>query len=175
MPELMDIQLKEELNELVSLVSEIDYEKDDFQMFQRAGALAFNDLVEEFTRTGTCKNKALLALVFVRLADLQVRDYAMGFTTTENLGTISSMWQWLVAIVPSEHIAPVASLYSAVSYEQGEGALADKLLDQALAAQSSYPLALLLRRVYAAGWPAESFATMRKDLHPKVCAALFSE
>ena len=99
----------------------------------------------------------------------------MGFTTTENLGTISSMWQWLVAIVPSERIAPVASLYSAVSYEQGEGALADKLLDQALAAQGSYPLALLLRRVYAAGWPAESFATMRKELHPKVCAALFSE
>ena len=175
MAEVMDTQLKEELNELVSLVSEIDYEKDDFQLFQRAGALAFNDLVEEFTRTGTCKNKALLALVFVRLADLQVRDYAMGFTSTENLGTISSMWQWLVAIVPSEHMAPVATLYSAVSYEQGEGALADKLLDQALAAQSSYPLALLLRRVYAAGWPAESFATMRKDLHPNVCAALFSE
>ena len=175
MAEVMDTQLKEELNELVSLVSEIDYEKDDFQLFQRAGALAFNDLVEEFTRTGTCKNKALLALVFVRLADLQVRDYAMGFTTTENLGTISSMWQWLVAIVPSEQSAPVASVYSAVSYEQGEGALADKLLDQALAAQGSYPLALLLRRVYAAGWPAESFATMRKDLHPKVCAALFSE
>ena len=175
MAEVMDTQLKEELNELVSLVSEIDYEKDDFQLFQRAGALAFNDLVEEFTRTGTCKNMALLALVFVRLADLQVRDYAMGFTTTENLGTISSMWQWLVAIVPSEHMAPVATLYSAVSYEQGEGALADKLLDQALAAQSSYPLALLLRRVYAAGWPAESFATMRKDLHPNVCAALFSE
>ena len=71
MAEVMDI----ELNELVSLVSEIDYEQGDFQMFQRAGALAFNDLVEEFTRTGTCKNKALLALVFVRLADLQVRDY----------------------------------------------------------------------------------------------------
>ena len=85
------------------------------------------------------------------------------------------MWQWLLSIVPSEHIAPVASLYSAVSYEQGEGALAVKLLDQALDAQSAYPLALLLRRVYAAGWPAESFATMRKELHPKVCAALFSE
>jgi hypothetical protein len=62
MYEVMDIQLKEELSELVSLVSEIDYEQGDFQMFQRAGALAFNDLVEEFTRTGTCKNKALLAL-----------------------------------------------------------------------------------------------------------------
>ena len=175
MTELMDFELKEELNELVSLVSEIDYEKDDFQLLQRAGALAFNDLVEEFTRTGTCKNKALLALVFVRLADLQVRDYAMGFTTTENSETLSSMWQWLLAIVPSEHFAPIASLYSAVSYEQGEGALAMKLLDQALVAQRTYPLALLLRRVYAAGWPAMSFATMRKDLHPKVCAALFSE
>jgi hypothetical protein len=101
MTELMDFELKEELNELVSLVSEIDYEQGDFQMFQRAGALAFNDLVEEFTRTRTCKNKALLALVFVRLADLQVRDYAMGFTTSENIETVSLMWRWLLEIAPS--------------------------------------------------------------------------
>ena len=171
MTELLDV----ELIELVGLVSEIDYEGDGFSVMQRAGALAFNDLLANFTKDGTCKDKALIALVLVRLNDLQVRDYAMGFTTTENIGAISSMWQWLLSIVPSEHIAPVASLYSAVSYEQGEGALAVKLLDQALAAQSAYPLALLLRRVYAAGWPAESFATMRKELHPKVCAALFSE
>ena len=171
MPELMDI----ELNELVSLVSEIDYENGDFQLLQRAGALAFNDLVEEFTRTGSCKNKALLALVFVRLADLQVRDYAMGFTTTENIETISSMWRWLLEIAPSGHVAPVAALYSAISYERGDGELAVNTLDKALADQKSYPLALLLRRVYAANWPPESFATMRKDLHPKVCAALFSE
>lgn len=175
MTELMDIELKEELNELVSLVSEIDYENGDFQMLQRAGALAFNDLVEEFTRTGTCKNKALLALVFVRLADLQVRDYAMGFTTTENIEILNSMWCWLLEIAPIGQIAPVASLHSAVSYERGDNDLAEKTLNRAIADQSAYPLALLLHRVYAAGWPAESFATMRKDLHPKVCAALFSE
>jgi len=171
MPELMDV----ELNELVSLVSEIDYENGDFQLLQRAGALAFNDLVEEFTRTGSCKNKALLALVFVRLADLQVRDYAMGFTTTENIETISSMWRWLLEIAPSGHVAPVAALYSAIRYERGDGELAVNTLDRAFADQKSYPLALLLRRVYAANWPPESFAAMRKDLHPKVCAALFSE
>ena len=171
MTELMDI----ELNELVSLVSEIDYETGDFQLLQRAGALAFNDLVEEFTRTGTCKNKALLALVFVRLADLQVRDYAMGFTTTENIETVSSMWRWLLEIAPNGHVAPIAALYSAISYERGDGELAVSALDKAFADQPSYPLALLLRRVYAANWPPESFATMRKDLHPKVCAALFSE
>ena len=171
MTELMDI----ELNELVSLVSEIDYETGDFQLLQRAGALAFNDLVEEFTRTGSCKNKALLALVFVRLADLQVRDYAMGFTTTENIETVSSMWRWLHEIAPNGHVAPVAALYSAISYERGDSELAVNTLDKAFADQPSYPLALLLRRVYAANWPPESFATMRKDLHPKVCAALFSE
>jgi hypothetical protein len=171
MPELMDL----ELNELVSLVSEIDYESGDFQLLQRAGALAFNDLVEEFTRTGTCKNKALLALVFVRLADLQVRDYAMGFTTPENIETVSSMWRWLLEIVPNGHIAPVAALHSAISYEQGNGEIALISLAKALEDQKSYPLALLLSRVYAANWPPESFATMRKDLHPKVCAALFSE
>ena len=171
MTELMDI----ELNEFVSLVSEIDYETGDFQSLQRAGALAFNDLVEEFTRTGTCKNKALLALVFVRLADLQVRDYAMGFTTCENIETVSSMWRWLLEIAPSGHVAPVAALFSAISYERGDGELAVNTLDKAFADQKSYPLALLLRRVYAANWPPESFATMRKDLHPKVCAALFSE
>jgi hypothetical protein len=171
MTELMNI----ELNELVSLVSEIDYESDGFQLVQRAGAMAFNDLVDEFSRTGTCKNKALLALVFVRLADLQVRDYAMGFTTSENIETVSSMWRWLLEIAPSGQIAPVAALHSAISYEQGKGELALASLAKALEDQKSYPLALLLRRVYAANWPPESFATMRKDLHPKVCAALFSE
>jgi hypothetical protein len=99
----------------------------------------------------------------------------MGFTTTENIETVSSMWQWLLEIAPSGHIAPVAALYSAISYEQGNNKLAVNILDQAFADQKSYPLALLLRRVYAANWPPESFATMRKDLHPKVCAALFSE
>ena len=179
MTELIDSQLNkesnEELTELVSLVSEIDYENSDFQLLQRAGALAFNDLVAEFTLTGTCKNKALLALVFVRLADLQVRDYAMGFTTTENIEIVNSMWQWLLEIAPSGHVAPVAALYSAISYERGDSKLAVETLEQAVADQQSYPLALLLRRVYAANWPPESFATMRKDLHPKVCAALFSE
>ena len=171
MTELMDV----ELIELVSLVSEIDYEKDGFQLLQRAGAMALNDLVDEFTRTGTCKNKALLALVFVRLADLQVRDYAMGFTTSENIETVSSMWRWLLEIAPSGQIAPVAALHSAISYEQGKSEIALASLALAIEDQKTYPLALLLRRVYAANWPPESFATMRKDLHPKVCAALFSE
>jgi len=69
----------------------------------------------------------------------------------------------------------VAALFSAISYERGDGALAARALERAFNDDSNYPLAKLLRRVYTAGWPPESFANMRLELHPKICAALFSE
>ena len=171
MTELLDV----ELNELVGLVTEIDYEASDFTVAQRAGALAFNDLLANFTKDGTCKDKALIALVLVRLNDLQVRDYAMGITDSENIEYLFNLWRWLLQIAPVGYLAPVASLYSAVSYEKGDKELALASLEQALTDDPKYPLALLLMRVYLAGWPAESFASMRKELHPKVCAALFNE
>ncbi|MDA2997454.1 MAG: hypothetical protein O3C24_03585 [Actinomycetota bacterium] len=37
----------------------------------------------------------------------------------------------------------------------------------------NYPLALLLRRVFSAAWPSSSFAAMRAELHPRICATLF--
>lgn len=171
MPDVLDI----ELSSLINNVKEIDYEKDGYQLLQRAAALAFNDLVETFANEGICKDKALIALVLVRLRDLQVRDYAMGFTNSENIHVLSEMWGWLLSITPAGYIAPVASLFSAINYEKGDEQLASRLLDQGLGDDSTYPLAKLLRRVYAAGWPAGSFATMRKELHPKVCASLFNE
>ena len=99
----------------------------------------------------------------------------MGITDSENIEYLFNMWRWLLQIAPAGYLAPIASLYSAVSYEKGDNELALAALEQALVDDPQYPLALLLRRVYLAGWPAESFATMRKELHPKVCAALFSE
>jgi hypothetical protein len=60
-----------------------------------------------------------------------------------------------------------------MAYENGDGALAQKALDRALADDERYPLAGLLRRVFNAGWPPESFATMRAELHPKVLASIY--
>jgi hypothetical protein len=57
--------------------------------------------------------------------------------------------------------------------QTGESDLAHNALDTAFADQSDYPLAILLRRVFYANWPVESFAAMRAQLHPKICAALF--
>jgi hypothetical protein len=99
----------------------------------------------------------------------------MGITDAENIETLWSMWRWVLRIAPKGYVAPIASLFSAVSYEKGDGALAQRSLDRAFDDDPKYPLAKLLRRVYAAGWPPESFTRMRADLHPKVCASLFGE
>jgi hypothetical protein len=39
-------------------------------------------------------------------------------------------------------------------------------------ADEKYSLAQLIKRVIGAGWPAEMFAEMRKELHPKVLETL---
>jgi hypothetical protein len=164
-----------ELAKLVKAIKEIDYESDNQKLLQRVGALAVNDLAGTFARDGICEDKKLIALVIARLQDLQVRDYAMGITDAENIETLWSMWRWVLRIAPKGYVAPIASLFSAVSYEKGDGALAQRSLDRAFDDDPKYPLAKLLRRVYAAGWPPESFARMRADLHPKVCASLFGK
>jgi hypothetical protein len=60
-----------------------------------------------------------------------------------------------------------------MAYERGEGALAHKGLDRGLGDDDQYSLAHLLRRVFTAGWPPQSFSAMRIELHPKVVAAIF--
>ena len=164
-----------ELLKAIKKVKPIDYKAPRPVLLQRAGALALNGLTDEFARKGFSDDKKLIALVLVRLLDLQVRDYAMGITDSENIETLWSMWRWLLRIAPIGYIAPVAALFSAISYERGDGALATRALERAFADDANYPLAKLLRRVYAAGWPPESFANMRLELHPKICTALFSE
>ena len=170
-PEKEDI----ELLKLIKKVPRIDYQKEGHLALQREGALAVNDLAGIFARDGICLDKNLIALVIARLQDLQVRDYAMGITDSENIETLWSMWRWLLKIAPKGFIAPIAALFSAVSYEKGDGAMAQRALDRAFVDDMRYPLAKLLRRVFAAGWPPESFANMRKELHPKICANLFQE
>ena len=153
----------------------IAYASDNVVELQQQGALAVNDLIREFTENGIVKDKKLLALVLVRLNDVQVRDYAMGVTSIENAQTLQSLWRWLMRVAPAGYIAPVATLFAASSYELGDGALAQRALQRALDDDSRYPLAKLLRRVFAAGWPPAQFAEMRAELHPKVYATLFPQ
>ena len=165
----------EELLAELKKVKRINYSKDEVKKLQREGALAVNDLAAEFAEKGFSSNKALIALVLTRLHDLQVRDYAMGIVCEENIETLWSMWKYLLVMAPKGYVAPVATLFSAINYEKGDGSMASKSLERAFSDDVNYPLAKLLRRVYAAGWPPDSFAKMRGELHPKVIAALFGQ
>jgi hypothetical protein len=165
----------DQLTTALGKVRTINYEKAGVHQLQQAGAWAVDRLVSGFAHDGFIRDYDLLALVLVRLDDLTVRDYAMGLVTPENIDSVWALWRAVLKIAPKGFIAPVATLFSAVSYERGDGALATRALDRAFADDLRYPLAVLMRRVYAAGWPAHSFAAMRSELHPKICATLFGE
>lgn len=163
----------DQLLESIGSIELIDYEKDPIS-FQRQGASAVDQFIDEFKAHGLVKDKALIALLLVRLKDLQVRDYALGSVSAESLDLYFSAWRWLLRIAPMGYIAPVANLFAAVAYERGDGALAQRALDRADSDDKSYAMSKLLRQVFNSGWAPNSFAEMRSELHPKICSELFS-
>jgi hypothetical protein len=158
----------------LELLNEIDYRHDP-KPEQREGVDALNALIATFGHEEFTPDPAKIALLLIRLRDLQVRDFALGCMEREDLAKHVEMWRWVVRIAPTRFLAPPATLLSAISYEVGDHALATSSLEQALEADGQYPLALLLKRVFSAGWPAETFATMRTELHPKITSAIFDE
>ena len=146
------------LEDAVSNISEINYERDNVLRQQRLGAIAVNELVARFSADSDVDDNELIALVLVRFKDLQVRDYAMGLATEENKDQLFNLWYWLMNIAPTGYIAPVACIFAACAYESGESDLAQKALDKAFSDLPAYPLGLLLRRVFQAAWPADSLA-----------------
>jgi hypothetical protein len=146
---------------------------DDLNQKQRDGASAVIDLGLLYEDGRGSSDPDLVVQVIGRLSDIQVRDFALGIHNEENIDLYWSMWRELLRIAPVGFVAPIASIFAAISYESGQGALAHKALDRALLDNPGYSLALLLRRVFSAGWPATSFIQMRQQLHPKVAAAIF--
>lgn len=155
----------------------ITAENPKLSSLQRLGAVSVIDLASRFIAGSVGANiesdQELSARVLGALNDIQVRDFALGSHTDATHEIYWQMWRYLLRIAPIGFVAPVATLFAATSYERGEGALAQRALDRAAADDATYSLTSLLRRVFSAGWPPESFATMRKELHPKVCAGIF--
>ena len=151
----------------------VSSDSEEIQELQRDGATAIIDLVGEYREGRGAEDRELAARVIGRLSDIQVRDFALGSHTDESADYYWAMWRDLLRIAPRGFVAPVACLFAAMAYERGEGALAHKGLDRGLGDDDQYSLAHLLRRVFTAGWPPQSFSAMRIELHPKVVAAIF--
>ena len=151
----------------------VSSDSEEIQELQRDGATAIIDLVGEYREGRGAEDRELAARVIGRLSDIQVRDFALGSHTDESADCYWAMWRDLLRIAPRGFVAPIACLFAAMAYERGEGALAHKGLDRGLGDDDQYSLAHLLRRVFTAGWPPQSFSAMRTELHPKVVAAIF--
>ena len=151
----------------------VSSDAEDINDLQRDGATAVIDLAGEYREGRGAEDRELAARIIGRLSDIQVRDFALGSHSDETADFYWAMWRDLLRIAPRGFVAPVASLFASMAYERGEGALAHKALDRALHDDDHYSLALLLRRVFTAGWPPQSFSAMRAELHPKVVAGIF--
>jgi len=151
----------------------ISSDAEEINDLQRDGATAVIDLAGEYREGRGAEDRELAARVIGRMSDIQVRDFSLGSHTEETADFYWQMWRDLLLIAPRGFVAPIASVFASMAYERGEGALAHKALDRALADDDQYSLALLLRRVFTAGWPPESFTAMRAELHPKVVAGIF--
>jgi hypothetical protein len=140
---------------------------------RRDGVETLELLIDEYRLGHGARDRTLVARMIGRMSDVQLRDYALGIHSEDTYDLYFSMWRELMRLAPRGFVAPIACIVAAMSYESGDGALAQKALDRAFSDDEMYPLAGLLRRVFNAGWPPESFAQMRAELHPKVVATIF--
>ena len=151
---------------LVELGSLVDNKE---QSVQRVGAR----LVEQyFASSSTEQGDEVVVNVLYYLTDIQVRDYALGLVDVSKADTLIPALTHLMELAPTdtEYMNAPASILAALYYEMEDKDNAYLALSNA---QHNYSLSTLLRRVFGSGWPAEAFASMRAELHPKVTAGIF--
>jgi hypothetical protein len=169
-PQSHDLEWSDEVNRFY-----IAGDAETINDLRRNGVETMELLLDEFRMGYGPRDKSLVARMIGRMSDVQVRDYALGVHDEDSYDLFFSMWRELIRLAPRGFVSPIACIVAAMAYESGDGALAQKALDRALADDEKYPLAQLLRRVFNAGWPPESFAQMRNELHPKVIATIFED
>ncbi|MEY4455567.1 MAG: hypothetical protein RIQ45_1090 [Actinomycetota bacterium] len=166
--------LAKDLNWKAQVVSfRVDPDANNLNELQRDGAESILLLADFYSQNGFCKDYDLMARVLGRLSDIQVRDFALGCHTDQTINSYWAMWRDLLRIAPPKFVAPVASVFASIAYENGEGALAHRALDRAIEDDPEHSLARLLRRVFSSGWPPSGFAQLRSELHPRVTATIF--
>ena len=140
---------------------------------QRVGAR----MIDTFISTWDADNKPdveATANMLYYLTDIQVRDYALGILDAYDADDTEQALTYLMEQAPTDsaYINAPAALLAQFYYEYGRK---DDAYTSLSNAQENYSLALLLFRVFNAGWAPEGFARMREELHPQVVKNIFGE
>jgi tetratricopeptide (TPR) repeat protein len=132
---------------------------------------ALDSILDSFQDSRMIEETAIKTATIGIAESVQIRDYALG-AIGKALDCEDSL-SFITAIqLLGQDSAALEAIRGAYLYELGNTAEANKALDKALELQNGHSLALLLRRVFSAGWPPASFVAMRRELHPRVEAGL---
>jgi hypothetical protein len=158
-------------DQLVELGTLVDNQETSVQ---RVGARLIESYFNTFNDDEQPLDVEQAANILYYLTDIQVRDYALGLLDKDKSDRIIPALLRLVDAAPTDtiYINAPASLLSVAYYEMRNPSDSLTMLSNA---SEDYSLAILLRRVYTAGWDPSSFARMREELHPKVTASIFGE
>ena len=139
-------------------------------MIAAEGLAAVGTLIVRYRDGGRFTSDYEIARITVALRDLRVRDDAWARMDPGHSGAHQRLWIDVVRRAQPGYVAAPAALLAFVAWQSGDGALANVVLDRALADDPRYSMALLLRQVITAGAPP---ALARLPMTPEEVAASY--
>jgi len=130
---------------------------------------SLNSALNEYLTDGVISTESIEMFNPAVKVDLNFRDVLMGLPKHHELERLSGFISYIVNFVDGVDKVPYLSVLSSYVFEASDNCeIAEAVLNQALEIDPEYPLGKLLKRVYGAGWSADSFAEMRNHLDDKV-------
>jgi uncharacterized protein DUF4192 len=117
------------------------------------GRTAVRQAIRTYRDGGRITGMDELAWLIVVLVNLPVRDDAWAHMAVEHRAAHLRLWADLVRGASGAWLPAPAALLAFTAWQCGEGALANVALDQALAEDPRYSMALLLRDILSLGVP----------------------
>jgi len=141
-------------------------------MIVAEGLAAVGAMIARYRDGGRFTSDDEIARISVALRDLRVRDDAWARMDPAHAAAHQRLWIDVVRRAQPRYVAAPAALLAFVAWQSGEGALANVALDRALADDSRYSMALLLRQVITAGAPP---SLARLPMTPEEVAASYDD
>jgi hypothetical protein len=129
-------------------------------------------MITTYRAGGTFSTDYQIAWMTVALRDLRVRDDAWARMDPAHRDAHRRLWTDVTRRAQPGYVAAPAALLAFVAWQVGDGALANVALDRALADDSRYSMALLLRQVITAGAPP---SMARLPMTPEEVAASYDD